>query len=73
MCQTTCTSGPYFIKVKIVLSLKFKINLIFYFVKECKKSMFLEFFFEIEDEINIKVTINQTFRTPPRLKMNNSS
>ena len=59
--------GPYFIKVKIILSLKFKINLIFYFVKEYRKNMFFEFLFEIEDKINIKVTIN------PKFKMNNSS
>ena len=60
-------AGPYFIKVKIILSLKFKINLIFYFVKECKKNMFFKFFFEIEDKINIEVTIYQKFKTPPRL------
>ena len=60
--------GPYFIKVRIILNPKFKINLIFYFVKECKKNMFLEFFFEIEDKINIKVTINPKFRTPLRLR-----
>ena len=47
--------GSYFIKVKIILSFKFKINLIFYFVKECKKNMFLKFFFGIEDQINIKL------------------
>ena len=57
----------------IYFEIKFKINLIFYFVKECKKTMFFEFYFEIEDEMNIKVTINPNFRTPPRLKMNNSS
>ena len=38
-------SGPSFIKVKIILSLKFKIIFIFYFVKECKKNMFLIYFF----------------------------
>ena len=37
--------------------------------------MFFKFFYEIEDrpKINIKVTINPKFKTPPRLKMNNSS
>ena len=35
--------------------------------------MFLKFFLEIEDKINIKATINPEFRTPPRLKMNHSS
>ena len=56
--------GSHFIKVKIYLSLEFKINLIFYFIKECKKNMFLKFFSEIEDKINIKVMINPKFRTP---------
>ena len=35
--------------------------------------MFLTFFFEIEDYINIKVTINPKLKTLPKLKMNNSS
>ena len=35
--------------------------------------MFFKFFFETEDKINIKVTINPKFKTPPRLKMHNSS
>ena len=35
--------------------------------------MFLKFIFEIEDKIDIKVTINPKFRTTPRLQMNNSS
>ena len=39
--------GPYFIKVKIILSLKFKINLIFYLIKEFMKHSCLNFFFEI--------------------------
>ena len=32
--------------------------------------MFLEFSFEVEDNIYIKVTIYTEFRTPPRLRMN---
>ena len=43
------TPGPYFIKVKIILSLKFKINLIFYLIKEFVKHSFLNFFYEIDD------------------------
>ena len=41
------TSGPYFIKVKIILGLKFKINLIFYLIKEFMKHSCLNFFDEI--------------------------
>ena len=36
--------GLYFIKVKNILSLKFKNNLIFHFVKELKKNRFLNSF-----------------------------
>ena len=50
--------GPISLKFKIILSLEFKINLIFYFVKKWKKNMFLKFSFEIEGELNMKVTIN---------------
>ena len=45
--------GPYFIKVKIILSLKFKINLIFYLIKEFKKHSCLNFFYEIVNKISI--------------------
>ena len=38
--------GPI-IKVKIILSLKFKINLIFYLIKEFIKHSCLNFFYEI--------------------------
>ena len=41
---------PYFIKVKI-LSLKFKINLIFYLIKEFMKHSCLNFFYEIVNKI----------------------
>ena len=50
--------GPYFIKVKIILSLKFKINLIFYLIKESIKHSCLNFFYEIVNKINIKVKRN---------------
>ena len=36
--------GLYFIKVKNILSLKFKNNLIFHFIKELKKNRFLNSF-----------------------------
>ena len=36
--------GLYFIKVKNILSLKFKNNLIFHFIKELKKNKFLNSF-----------------------------
>ena len=42
---------PYFIKVKIILSLKFKINLIFYLIKEFMKHSCLNFFYEIVNKI----------------------
>ena len=45
----------YFIKVKIILSLKFKINLIFYLIKEFMKHSCLNFFYEIVNKISIKV------------------
>ena len=50
--------GPYFIKVKIILSLKFKINLIFYLIKEFMKHSCLNFFYEIVNKISIKVKRN---------------
>ena len=43
--------GPHFIKVKIILSLKFKINLIFYLIKEFMKHSCLNFFYEIVNKI----------------------
>ena len=52
--------GPYFIKVKIILSLKFKINLIFYLImliKEFMKHSCLNFFYEIVNKISIKVNM----------------
>ena len=65
-CSYLCKPGPYSLKVKIIASTKFKINLIFHFVEECKKNM-------LKEKIDIKVTIISKFRTLPRLKMNNSS
>ena len=52
------TPGPYFIKVKIILSLKFKINLIFYLIKEFMKHSCLNFFYEIVNKISIEVKRN---------------
>ena len=51
-------SGPYFIKVKIILSLRFKINLIFYLIIEFMKHSYLNFFYEIVNKITIKVKRN---------------
>ena len=50
--------GLYFIKVKIILSLKFKINLIFYLMKEFTKHSCLNFFYGIVNKISIKVKRN---------------
>ena len=50
--------GPYFIKVKIILSFRFKINLIFYLIKEFMKHSCLNFFYGIVNKINIKVKRN---------------
>ena len=50
--------GPYFIKIKIILSLKFKINLIIYLIKEFMKHSCLNFFYEIVYKISIKVKRN---------------
>ena len=61
-------SGPYFIKVKIILSLKFKINLIFYLIKESMKHSCLNFFYEIVNTICIKVKRNWNLTNLPRLK-----
>ena len=41
---TSTSTGLYFIKVKSILSLKFKNNLIFHFIKELKKNRFLNSF-----------------------------
>ena len=46
-------SGPYFIKVKIILSLRFKINLIFYLIKEFMKISCVNFCYEIVNKIGI--------------------
>ena len=62
------TSGPYFIKVKIILSFKFKINLIFYLIKESMKHSCLNFFSEIVNKINIKVKMNWNLKNLPRVK-----
>ena len=62
------TSGPYFIKVKIILSLKFKINLIFYLIKEFMKYSCLNFFYGIVYKISIKVKRNWNLKNLPRLK-----
>ena len=56
------SSGPYFIKVKIILSLRFKINLIFYFIKEFMKNSCVNFFYEIVNKISIKVESNSKFK-----------
>ena len=61
-------SGPYFIKVKIILSLKFKINLIFYLIKEFMKHSCLNFFYEIVNKISIKVKKNWNLKNSSRLK-----
>ena len=53
--------GPYFIKVKI-LSLSFKINLIFYLIKEFMKNSCVNFFYEIVNKVNIKVKRNSKFK-----------
>ena len=60
--------GPYFIKVKIILSLKFKINPIFYLIKEFMKHSCLNFFYEIVNKISIKVKRNWNLQNSPRLK-----
>ena len=62
------SSGPYFIKVKIILSLKFKINLIFYLIKESMKHSCLNFFYEIVNKISIKIKRNWNLTNLPRLK-----
>ena len=60
--------GPYFIKVKIILSLKFKINLIFYLIKEFMKHSCLNFFYEIVNKISIKVKRNWNLKNSLRLE-----
>ena len=54
--------GPYFIKVKIILSLRFKINLIFYLIKELMKNSCINLFYEKVNKISIKVTRNSRFK-----------
>ena len=66
--QIWTKSGPYFIKVKIILSLKFKINLIFYLIKEFMKHSCLNFFYEIVNKISIKVKRNWNLKNSSRLK-----
>ena len=65
--QKNLLPGPYFIKVKI-LSLKFKINLTFYLIKEFMKHSCLNFFHEIVNKISIKVKRNWNLKNSPRLK-----
>ena len=60
--------GPYFIKIKIILSLKFKINLIFYLIKEFMKHSCPNFFYEMVNKISIKVNRNWNLKNLPRLK-----
>ena len=62
------TSGLYFIKVKIILSLRFKINLICYLIKEFMKHSCLHFFYEIVNKISIEVKRNWNLKNSPRLK-----
>ena len=40
------------------MKVNFKINLIFYFIKEFEKYIVLKFFRKAEDKISIKVEIN---------------
>ena len=61
-------AGPYFIKVKIILSLRFKINLIFYLIKELMKHSCLNFFYGIVNKISNKVKRNWNLKNLPRLK-----
>ena len=56
------TSGPYFIKVKIILNLRFTINLIFYLIKELMKYNCVNFFYKIVNKISIKVKRNSKFK-----------
>ena len=50
--------GPYFEKVKIILSLTYKINLIFYLIKEFMKHSCLNFFYGIVNKISIEIKRN---------------
>ena len=54
--------GPYFIKVKIILSLRLKINLIFYLIKEFIRNGCVNFSYEIVNTISIKVKRNLKFK-----------
>ena len=67
---TEC-SGPYFIKVKIILSLSFKINFILYLIKEFMKNSCVNFFYETVNKIKVRGT--QNLKNLPRHKMTNSS
>ena len=55
-------SGPYFIKVKIILNLRFKMNLIVYLIKEFMKNSCVNFFYEIVNKISIQVKRNSKFK-----------
>ena len=65
--QTLFRPGPYFIKVKIILSLEFKINLIFYLIKEFMKHSCLNFFYEIVTKISIKGLLHLLPQKAPKL------
>ena len=58
----------FVIKVMIILSLKFEINLIFYLIKEFMKHSCLNFFYEIVNKISIKVKRNWNLKNSSRLK-----
>ena len=53
--------GPYFIKVKIIVSHRFKINRIFYLIKEFMKNSCVNFFY-LWNKICIKVKRNSKFK-----------
>jgi len=58
----------------IILSLKFRINLVFYFIKELKnKNTFSNFCYEVEDKIGFKVKMNSIFKENPMIKNEQSS
>ena len=55
-------------KVEVILSLKFKINLISYFIREFMKNVGLKFFYEVEDKVSIKVKRKSELQNSPRLR-----
>ena len=62
--ETRTSHGP----IPHPLSLKFKINLIFYLIKEFMKHSCLNFFYEIVNKISIKVKRNWNLKNSPSLK-----